>query len=120
MRKFLFVLVVSFSPLVSAGDSAQFLVNMKVVEAGAELAAPEMLVEEGSEASMSISGEQALVAVGLIVNSQNEREAHVLAEIETPASQMSPELLVKKGQWASVSVGELEFHILVEDHAATE
>ncbi|NEZ04985.1 hypothetical protein G4Y73_12575 [Wenzhouxiangella sp. XN201] len=120
MRKVLVVIALCFPPLIAAGDSDQFLVKMKVLENGAELATPEMIVEKGSEASMNISGEQALVAVGLIVNGHNENEAHVVAEIETSADRMSPELLVKKGQWASVSVGELEFHILVEDHAATE
>lgn len=97
----------------ACGDSPDFLVEMKIIESGTEIATPRMMVKEDSEASLSISGENS-VAVGLIVNSANEHEAHVIAEIESAEHTMSPELLVKKGQWASVSVGELEFHLRVE------
>lgn len=107
-------------PMVAAGESSELLVSMKLIENGAELAAPQMLVENSSTASISFSGENAAVAISVVVTSQDQGEAHVLAEIETSRGQMSPELLVRKGRWASVSIGALEFHILVEDHVIDE
>jgi hypothetical protein len=104
-------------PFAAVGEEPTFHVDMRIVENGVELATPRMLVKEGSEASISLAGENS-VAIGLIVNRQSENEAYVLAEVKTPESQISPELLIQTGEWASVSVGELEFHILVEDHAA--
>lgn len=101
----------------AVGDASDFLVEMKIIDAGVKVATPRMLVKEGSEASMSRSGENS-VAVGLVVNSSSESEAHIMAEVESGTNSISPELLVKKGEWASVSVGELEFHIRVQHHAA--
>lgn len=95
------------------GASPDFLVEMKIVESGTEVATPRMIVKEGSGASMSISGEN-VIAVGLVVNASNESEVHIMAEIDAGESSMSPELLVEKGEWASVSVGDLEFHMRVE------
>ena len=95
-------------------DSPDFLVEMKILESGEEIAAPRMMIAEGVEASTSLSGEDS-VAVGLVVNSSNEGEAHVLAEVEANGSSLSPEILVNKGSWAAVSVGSLEFQIRVQD-----
>jgi hypothetical protein len=100
-------------------DSSDFLVEMRIIDAGVERATPSMLVKEGSEASMSLSGDNS-VAVRVVVNSFSEIEAHVMAEIESVTNSISPELLVKKGEWASVSVGELEFHVRVQHHAANK
>lgn len=101
------------------GDSPDFLVDMKIIDSGEEIATPRMMVKEGSEASVSLSGDNA-VAVGIIVNGQNENEAHVMAEVESGGKTMSPELLIQRGQWASVSVGELEFHVRVEHLSANQ
>lgn len=108
-----------FASLNAVSDTAEFLVEMKIIDAGVEMGTPRMLVKEGSEASMSISGENG-VAVGLVVNSSSETEAHVMAEVESGPNSISPELLVNKGEWASVSVGELEFHVRVQHHAANK
>lgn len=43
-----------------------------------------------------------------------------MAEVESGDHSISPELLIQKGEWASVSVGELEFHVRVQDHAANK
>ena len=92
---------------------------MKIIDSGNEIATPSMMIKEGEEGSLSISGENS-VAVELVVNSANESEAHIIAEVESDQNTMFPELLVKKGQWASVSVGELEFHVRVEHLAANK
>jgi len=113
------VCVLLFLSTGALSDSPDFLVEMKIIDSGAEIATPRMMVKEGSEASMSLSGENA-VSVGIVVNGHNENEAHVMAEVESGGKTMSPELLIQKGQWASVSVGELEFHIRVEHLAANK
>lgn len=96
-----------------ASDTPDFLIEMKIIDAGTEIATPRMKVREGEEASMRLSG-QGTVAVGLIVNSANAQEAHVIAEVQAGDKRMSPELWVRKREWASVSVGELAFHVRVE------
>ena len=103
----------------AVGEAPDFIVEMKIIDGGVEMATPRMLVKEGSAASMSLSGENS-VAVGLVVNSSSESEAHIMAEVESGTNSISPELLVKKGEWASVSVGELEFQIRVQHHAANK
>jgi len=103
----------------AASDLPDFLIEMKIIDSGTEIATPSMMIKEGAEGSLSISGENS-VAVGLVVNSANENEAHIIAEVESGQNTMSPELLVKKGQWASVSVGELDFHVRVEHLAANK
>ena len=108
-----------FASLSGVSDTSEFLVEMKIIDSGVELATPRMLVREGSEASMSLSGENG-VAVGLLVNSASETEAHVMAEVESGDQSISPELLIQKGEWASISIGELEFHVRVQDHAANK
>lgn len=100
-------------------DSPDFLIEMKIIDSGTEVATPSMMIKQGAEASLSISGKNS-VAVGLVVNSANENEAHIIAEVESGQNTMSPELLVRKGQWTSVSVGELEFHVRVEHLAANK
>jgi hypothetical protein len=113
-------LVAFFSiPFLAVAEVADIEINMRIVENGVELSAPRMLVKEGSEASISLSGENPL-ALGLVVNSLDENKAYVLVEVETAANQISPGLIMTKGEWASVSVGELELHILVKDHAANQ
>jgi hypothetical protein len=92
-----------------------FLVDMKILQDGAELATPSMLIKEGADASMSLAGDQP-VALALTVTSAGESDAHILAEVETALGQMSPELLMRKDQWGSISTGGLEFHIRVQDH----
>lgn len=111
-----FLLLASYA---AASDSPDFLIEMKIIDSGIEMATPSMMIKEGVEGSLSISGENG-VAVGLVVNNANENEAHIIAEVESGKNTMSPELLVKKGQWASVSVGELEFHVRVEHLAANK
>ena len=103
----------------AASNSPDFLIQMKIIDSGNEIATPSMMIKEGEEGSLSISGENS-VAVELVVNSANESEAHIIAEVESGQNTMFPELLVKKGQWASVSVGELEFHVRVEHLAANK
>lgn len=103
----------------AASNSPDFLIQMKIIDSGNEIATPSMMIKEGEEGSLSISGENS-VAVELVVNSANESEAHIIAEVESDQNTMFPELLVKKGQWASVSVGELEFHVRVEHLAANK
>jgi hypothetical protein len=98
----------------AVADSPDFLIEMKILESGEEIAAPRMMIAEGVEASTSLSGEDSVV-VGLVVNSSSEGEAHVLAEVEANGSSLSPEILVNKGSWASVSVGSLEFQVRVQD-----
>lgn len=107
---FSIALFVSFSAI---SDSSDFLVEMKIIDKGVELSTPSMLVKEGAEASMSITGEDH-IAVGLVVNSSNETEAHVMAEVDSGSNNMSSELWVRKGEWTSVAVGELEFHARVD------
>ncbi len=117
---FSFVLAALLSvPLFAAAKSPDFDVNMRIVENGVELATPRMLVAAGTDASMSMSGEKSL-SIGLVVNSPNEGQVHVAATIETSANTMTPAIITNKGEWASISNGELEFHILVEDLAASE
>jgi hypothetical protein len=95
------------------GSSPDFLVDMRIIDSGTEIATPRMMIKEGEAGSLSISGENS-IAVGLIVSSANENEAHIVAEIESGQISMSPELLVVEGEWASVSVGELEFHVRIK------
>ncbi len=100
-----------------AGDSPDFLVEMKIIDSGNEVATPSMMIKEGAEGSLSRSGEGGF-AVGLAASSADEGEVHVIAEVESGQNKMSPKLLVREGEWASVSVGELEFHLRVEQLAA--
>lgn len=116
LAAFLMLLTASVPAL---SDSKLFLVDMKIVEDGVELATPRMVVKAGSDASMSFTGENP-VTLGLIVNRADEGKAHILAEVETSGGQMSPELLMRKDQWGSVSTAGLEFHIRVQDHVANE
>ena len=113
---FSFFLLASFGAISASPD---FMVEMKIIDSGTEIATPQMLVKEGAAASVTLSGKGG-VAVGLIVTSSGANEAHITAEVESDGHSMSPELLVRKGEWASVSVGELEFHLLVEKHAASK
>lgn len=96
-----------------ASDTPDFLIEMKIIDSGTEMATPRMTVKEGEEASMSLSAKNA-VSVALIVNSSSEHEVHVIAEISSGDNKMSPELWVRKREWASVSVGDLAFHVRVE------
>lgn len=107
------LLLVAFSV---AAEAPKFKVSMRIVENGVELSTPMILVEEGADASISLAGDNP-VAVGLRVNRHGGEEAHVLAKVETATNRISPELLVTKGEWASISVGELEFHIMVQAYA---
>ncbi|NBD95730.1 MAG: hypothetical protein GVY11_04545 [Gammaproteobacteria bacterium] len=109
------LLILMAASLPALGDSKMFLVDMKILQDGAELATPSMLIKEGADASMSLTGEQP-VALALTVTGAGESDAHILAEVETALGQMSPELLMRKDQWGSVSTGGLEFHIRVQDH----
>ena len=59
------VCVLLFLSTGALSDSPDFLVEMKIIDSGAEIATPRMMVKEGSEASMSLSGENA-VSVPLI------------------------------------------------------
>jgi hypothetical protein len=113
------LLILMAASLPALSESKLFLVDMKIVEDGVELATPRMVVKEGADASMSFTGEDPLT-LGLIVNGAGDGEAHVLAEVETERGQMSPELLMQKDQWGSASTGGLEFHIRVQDRAADE
>jgi hypothetical protein len=119
MIQFAVISIFLFASLSAVSDTSEFLVEMKIIDAGVEMATPRMLVREGSEASMALPGENG-VAVGLLVNGASETQAHVMAEVESGGHSLSPELLIQKGEWASVSVGELEFHIRVQDHAANK
>ena len=98
-------------------NSPDFLVEMKIIDSGTEIGTPSMMIKEGAEGSLSISGENGFV-VGLVVNSANEDKVHIIAEIESGQNAISPDLLVGIGQWASISVGALEFHVRVKHHAA--
>jgi len=112
-------LILLAASLPALSDSKLFLVDMKIVDDGVQLATPRMVMKEGADASMSLTGADA-VAIGVIVNESEAGEAHILAEVETAGGQMSPELLTQKDQWSSVSTGKLEFHIRVQDHVANE
>lgn len=96
-----------------ASETPDFLVEMRIVDAGVEVAAPRIMIKEGVEGSMSTSGDDG-IAVGLVVTSASENEAFIIAKVESGENSMSPELLIRKGQWASVSVADLEFHVRVE------
>lgn len=100
-------------------EAPEFKVSMKIVENGVALSTPIMLVKDGADASISAGGDNP-VSVGLRVNQHHGAQAHVLAKVETATNRISPELLVTKGEWASISVGELEFHVLVQAHAANK
>lgn len=101
------------------GDTPDFLVEMKIVNAGVEMAAPSLMVKEGTEASLSRSGEDG-VSIGLVVNNVSETEAHLIVEVESGANSISPDLFLRKGEWASVSSGDLAFHVRVQHHAANK
>jgi hypothetical protein len=96
-----------------ASDTPDFLVEMRIVDSGVEVATPRIMIKEGVEGSMSISGDDGM-AVGLVVTSASENEAFIIAKVESGENSMSPELLIQKGQWTSVSVADLEFHVRVE------
>lgn len=110
------LLLVAFSV---GAEAPAFKVSMRIVENGEELSTPLMLVKEGADASISVGGDNP-VSVGLRVNQHHGEQAHVRAQVETKTNSMSPELLVTKGEWASLSVGELEFHVLVQAYAANK
>jgi len=103
----------------AVGETSEFLVEMRIVDGGVETLVPHMLVEEGTEASLSLSEENA-VAVGLVVNRSGDADVHVLVEVESGSNRLSPELRVKKGEWASVSVGDFAFHVRIQHHLATQ
>lgn len=108
-------------PLAAFAESSELTVSMRIIEGGVERFTPSMVVREGEEASMSLSGEaESALTIGLVASGLENDEAHVRADIETAENQLSPELVVSKGEWASVAVGGLEFHILVDDHAVDE
>lgn len=102
-----------------AGDSPDFLVEMKIIDSGTEIATPSMMIREGVEGSLSIPGENSF-AVGLVVSGVSDDEAHIIAEIESGKDSMSPELVAEMGEWASASTGELEFHVRVESLTASQ
>lgn len=110
------LLLVAFS---AEAEAPAFKVSMKIVENGVALSTPVMLVKAGADASISVGGDNP-VSVGLRVNQHHGAQAHVLAQVETATNRISPELLVTKGEWASISVGELEFHVLVQANAANK
>lgn len=83
------------------------------------MATPQVMIEEGAEGSLSMSGESS-VALGLIVNDVNDQEVHVIAEVESGQSAMYPEVLIRTGKWASVSTGDMGFHLRVERLSAGE
>ncbi len=112
-------LILLTASLPALSDSKMFVIDMKVIEDGVELATPRMLVKEGADASMGYSGKDA-VAIGLIVSDAGAGETHILAEVETAGGQMSPELLMREDKWGSVTTGDLEFHIRVREHVANE
>ncbi|WP_376693082.1 hypothetical protein [Wenzhouxiangella sp. EGI_FJ10409] len=113
------ILSVLFLAFYATADSPDFLVEMRIMESGTEVASPQIMIKEGAEGSLSTSGESG-VALGLVVNEVSEQEVHVMAEVESGQSAMSPELLIRTGQWASVSSGDMEFHLRVEHLAAGE
>lgn len=98
------------------GESPDLWVDMSIKDAAVEIASPRVLVEDGAEASVSVSGEQP-VAVNLVVRSTSADQAHIRAEVKTSGRDFSPELVVRKGEWARVSAGSLELDIRVEDHS---
>ena len=98
------------------GESPDLWVDMSIKDAAVEIASPRVLVEDGAEASVSVSGEHP-VAVNLVVRSTSADQAHIRAEVKTSGRDFSPELVVRKGEWARVSAGSLELEIRVEDHS---
>lgn len=71
-----FILAAFFSiPFLAIAEEPDFEINMRIVKNGVELSTPSMLVKEGSEASISLSGENP-VALRLVVSSSDENEVH--------------------------------------------
>lgn len=111
--------ILLFIPAAVSAESPALALSMRIIENDSEIGQPSLVIKEGADASMSMSGE-AGYDLELVVNSLEEGRARVRADIGTAENAMSSELVVNKGEWAAASEGDLKFHVLVRDHAATE
>ena len=109
--------LLSVSAFASSGNDKLYKLAFSISQDGKPLASPEVVVREGVEGSVEMSGPNSL-KLNFTVTDLGDNKLQISTRVVSPRSSSSPTIIVRQGQAGSISDGNVELQVTATRHGS--